>query len=80
MGLRGFPLRAPGDGPGAALRHRHAGCYSGATSGCATGTTGGSVSVSFTGGSYRSGSVTFCVNQVTGTNVSFNNTSNCKSH
>jgi serine protease len=57
------------------------GCFEGATSGCATGTTSGSGSVSFTSGSHRSGSVTFCVTQVTGTNVSFDSdsTRDCKS-
>jgi hypothetical protein len=53
------------------------GCFSGAVSGCATGTTSGSGWVSFTSGSHTSGSVGFCVTAVTGTNVSFDSAGNC---
>lgn len=53
------------------------GGFSGAVSGCATGTTSGSGSVSFTNGSHKSGSVGFCVTAVTGTDVSFDSAGNC---
>ena len=57
------------------------GCFSGATGGCGTGTTNGSGQITFQSMNYRpAGSVTFCVDNVTGGNVgSFNNTDSCAS-
>lgn len=56
------------------------GCFSGAVSGCSTASTSSSGTVAFTSASYRSGSVTFCVTAVTGTNVSFDSTNSCRSN
>jgi serine protease len=55
------------------------GCFSGATSGCGTGTTNGSGQITFQSMNYRpAGSVTFCVDNVMGGNVSsFNKTDRC---
>ena len=53
------------------------GCFDGATTGCATGTTNGSGQASFTSGNYRSGSVSFCVTDVSGPNIKFDNTNAC---
>ena len=47
------------------------GCFSGAVSGCGTGTTGSNGQVSFQSANYGGGSVTFCVNAVSGTNLTF---------
>jgi serine protease len=56
------------------------GCFSGAVNGCGTGTTNANGQVSFDSGNYRSGSVTFCVMEVTGTNIAtFDSSGNCRS-
>ena len=53
------------------------GCFTGAVSGCGAGTTNASGQVSFDSGNYRSGSVSFCVTGVTGTNITFDDSGNC---
>ncbi|MGB0513480.1 MAG: hypothetical protein ACPGJE_01415, partial [Wenzhouxiangellaceae bacterium] len=48
------------------------GCFSGAVSVCDSATADASGAVTFDSGKYRaSGSVTFCVSNITGTNVTF---------
>ena len=57
------------------------GCFSGAVTGCATGTTGTSGQISFSSGNYRNnaGSIGFCVTAVTGdTVVAFDDTGACR--
>ncbi len=47
------------------------GCFTGAVSGCGTGTTGSNGTVTFSSANYGGGSVSFCVNSVSGTGISF---------
>jgi subtilisin family serine protease len=67
-------------GSGAALSGASVtGFFSGAVSGCSTGTTNGSGQVSFVSGNYRSGSVSFCVTWVGGAGVAvFDPTGACR--
>jgi serine protease len=55
------------------------GCFSDATSGCSTKTTGSDGKVSFSSGTYKSGTVKFCVTAVAGYPFDASSSSNCLS-
>lgn len=54
------------------------GCFSGAVARCSTATTNAAGQASFSSGNYRSGSLTFCVTNVTGPNDSFDSSNACR--
>lgn len=56
------------------------GCFSGAVSTCGVATTDSLGRVGFGSGSYKSGSVTFCVTRVSGPNSAFDATGACRSN
>jgi len=56
------------------------GCFSGTVSACSTRTTDSTGRTTFTSPRYRSGSLTFCVTNVTGPNTSFDSTGACRTY
>lgn len=78
--LRASALATLVDGAGVAVANASVtGCFSGATSGCATVASDDAGRAAFQSGSYKSGSVTFCVTAVSGDGLVFDGTGACRS-